>query len=309
MIKLRICCALLLLAGCAANQPASPPPAAPPADSVAAASPAPRPTATPEPATATATPKPTATPTATATPEPPTATPTPEPTATPEPPTATPTPEPAGVTVGGIVYDAYIDAAVKEQQAYQYSCEFDAAWVVFETYGIPVGVDELIARMPHDTSIEPYYVETAGGFEIYGGDIAGAYSGDYAHNFLARSTGGAMRQVFAAYGLEARPVSDRAGVEAALRRGELVWMKTTVDFKDWRAADWIMPDGRRHATVLGNDHAVVVIGFNGDGVVIRDVLGPTSSNVERPYEYRVSWERFLEVWAAQSFDGLAVGRP
>lgn len=58
--------------------------------------------------------------------------------------------------------------------------------------------------------------------------------------------------------------------------------------------------------MLGNDHAVVVIGFNQDVVVIRDVLGPTSSNWQRPYEYEVDWATFLEVWAAQDFDGLAV---
>jgi hypothetical protein len=213
------------------------------------------------------------------------------------------------VLINGVAYDAYIAAAIKESQAYQYSCEFDAAWVILNTYGIAASVDDLIGLIPHDGSIEPYYVETAAGFEIYGGDIASAYSGDYTANFLARSTGGAMAQVFASYGLDATPVSDRAGVEAALRRGELVWMKTTVDFKPWRAAVWISPDGSRHQTVLGNDHAVVVMGFNAEGVVIRDVLGPTSSNRQRPYEYTVDWDTFMRVWAAQSLDGLAVGRP
>lgn len=53
------------------------------------------------------------------------------------------------------------------------------------------------------------------------------------------------------------------------------------------------PDRRAHKTVLGNDHALVVIGFNADVVVIRDVLGPTSSNWERPYEYRVDWSTCL----------------
>ena len=144
---------------------------------------------------------------------------------------------------------------------------------------------------------------------IYGGDILTAYSGDYTQNFLARSTGGAMGQVFAQYGLRSTPVHDRAGVEAALLAGDLVWMKTTVDFKEWRDAIWIMPDGRTHQTVLGNDHAVVVMGFNAEGVVIRDVLGSTSSNEQRPYEYSVDWERFMQVWAAQSLDGLVVHRP
>jgi hypothetical protein len=61
--------------------------------------------------------------------------------------------------------------------------------------------------------------------------------------------------------------------------------------------------------VLGNDHAVVVMGFNAESVVIRDVLGPTSSNWQRPYEYEVDWPTFLAAWEAQEFDGLAVAPP
>jgi len=52
-----------------------------------------------------------------------------------------------------------------------------------------------------------------------------------------------------------------------------------------------------------------VIGFNADVVVIRDVLGPTSTNWRRPQEYEVSWETFLNAWGAQGFDGLAVEPP
>ena len=238
----------------------------------------------------------------------PTATPAPTsiPTATPAPtsiPTATP------IIVNGTAYDAYIVAASKTAQEFQYSCEFDAAWVIMQTYEIEASVADLIALMPIDRSLEPTYVETATGFVIYGGDILTAYSGDYTQNFLARSTGGAMGQVFAQYGLRSTPVHDRAGVEAALLADDLVWMKTTVDFKEWRDAVWIMPDGRTHQTVLGNDHAVVVMGFNAAGVVIRDVLGPTSSNEQRPYEYSVDWDWFMQVWAAQSLDGLVVHRP
>ena len=67
------------------------------------------------------------------------------------------------------------------------------------------------------------------------------------------------------------------------------------------------PSGSTRQTVLGNDHAVVVIGFSERGALIRDVLGPTSSNWERPYEYEVAWDVFLAAWGAQEFDGLAVG--
>jgi hypothetical protein len=226
-------------------------------------------------------------------------------------PTAAPTvtPSPAPVAINGRSYTAYIPAALKEGQQYQYTCEFDAVWVILQSYGIDASVEEIITRTPLDETVEPWFEETAEGFVIHGGDIRSAFSGNYRENFLARSTGGAMLPVFESFGLEASPVSDRAGVEAALRRGALVWMKTTVDFKPWRPAIWITPDGGRVPTVLGNDHAVVAIGFNQDVVVIRDVLGPTSSNWQRPYEYEVDWATFLSSWGAQGYDGLAVERP
>lgn len=224
-------------------------------------------------------------------------------------PTPTILPSPRPVEHNGRVYDAYIPAAAKPKQFFQYSCEFDAAWVILTTYGFDVDGDDLVSSIEHDRSIEPAIKETSEGFLIYGGDITRAYSGDYTKNFLARTTGQAMRGVFERYGLHTAMVRDRAGVEQALRSGDLVWMKTTVDFNQWRSATWIMPDGRTYQTVLGNDHAVVAMGFSDRGVVIRDVLGPTSTNRERPYEYEVDWETFLAAWGAQSFDGVAVAAP
>jgi murein DD-endopeptidase MepM/ murein hydrolase activator NlpD len=259
----------------------------------------PLPTALPSPTV----PAPTAAPSA-----PPRASAAPAPTALPSATMPAPSATPGPVTVNGRVYDAYIPAASKEGQFFQYSCEFDAAWVVLASFGYEVSMDELLASIGVDDRVEPYIEETGGGFIIHGGDIGSRFSGDYRTNFLARSTGAAFRPVFESYGLRVEPVSDRAGVEAALRRGALVWMKTTVDFKPWRPATWRTPEGAEFQTVLGNDHAVVAIGFNQEAVVIRDVLGPTSSNWERPYEYEVSWETFLASWGAQSFDGLAVER-
>jgi hypothetical protein len=281
-------------------RPEAPPPITPIAVTLPTRSPTPLPPTPTLPPTATP-PVAEATRAAAATPAP---SPTPAPTLTP-----VPTPTAGPVEVSGRVYDAYIPAASKPQQFYQYSCEFDAAWVIFETFGRSVGVDEMVAVIGVDGRVEPYIEETADGFIIHGGDIASAFSGDYTANFLARSTGQAMIKVFEHWDLPATPVRDRAGVEAALRSGQLVWMKTTVDFKPWRPATWLTPEGQRFQTVLGNDHAVVAIGFNADVVVIRDVLGPTSSNWQRPYEYEVSWDTFLGAWGAQNFDGLAVGPP
>jgi hypothetical protein len=243
-----------------------------------------------------------------ATPPPPTSQPTAPPTAAPPTPTTIPpSPTAAPIVVGGRRYDAYIAAATKQHQDYHYSCEFDAAWVIFKTFGQDVAVDAMVEVIGVDARVEPYYVETTDGFVIYGGDIGAHYSGDYTKNFLARSTGAAMRQVFEHFGLAATPIHSRSAVEAALRSGRLIWMKTTVDFKPWRPATWLTPEGDRYRTVLGNDHAVVAIGYSERGVIIRDVLGPTSSNRQRPYEYEVDWARFLAAWEAQSYDGLAVG--
>jgi hypothetical protein len=206
-------------------------------------------------------------------------------------------------------YDVYIPAACKAGDFYQYSCEFDAAWAVLKTYGVDATFEEQFAAIKIDRRIEPYYEETADGVVIHGGDITTAYSGDYTANFLARTTGGAMRHVFKHFGMRVTHVHDRTRIEQNLQSGRLIWIKTTVDFLDWQPATWITPEGKRVPVVLGNDHAVVVMGYDKDAVVIRDVLGPTDTNWERPYEYEVDWETFLRCWGAQGSDGLAVGPP
>jgi uncharacterized protein YvpB len=215
-----------------------------------------------------------------------------------------------GVTLpDGRYYDAYIPTTTKEGQFYHYTCEFDAAWVVLSTFGYDVGFEEQLSIVGHDTSIEPYHEETPDGFFIYGGDILESYSGDYYENFLARCTGNAMMPLFAEYNLEAYPVHDRASIEQTLDQGGLVWTKATADFLPWADTIWVTPDGQQLPTVLGNDHAVVVMGYNDNGVVIRDVLGPTNTNWERAYEYDVPWVTFLAVFEAQGSDGVAVFPP
>jgi len=273
---------------------------------------------------ATRPPLPTATarpPLPTATARPPTATPLPQavapPTAPPTvlpptgPPVATPAPAADGLPTQppGTHYNAYIPAALKQHQVAHFTCEFDAAWVVLATYGISATTEDLIPLVGIDTSVEPTWEETAAGVIIHGGDVTQYYSGDYATNFLARSTGQAVRKIFDHYGLRVTPVHTQATIQAALRRGELVWIKTTADFKAGRPALWIMPNGDSYHTVLGNDHAAVVMGYNSQVAVIRDVLGPTSTNATRAYEYEVPWPRFLQMWASQANDGLAVAPP
>lgn len=213
------------------------------------------------------------------------------------------------VLADGRRYDAYLPAASKPGQFAQYTCEFDAAWVICKTFGLDVPLDEQVAIVGIDDRIEPYVEQTPSGPVVYGGAINTMYSGDYTSSYLARARSRAIRKVFDAYGLPVEPVRDRPGLAAALTRGGLVWVKSTVDYQPFEPVTWITPEGEEFPDVLSNAHAVVVIGYNADVVVIRDLLGPTASNWQRPQEYEVPWETFLTVWDAQGRDGIAVFPP
>jgi hypothetical protein len=204
-------------------------------------------------------------------------------------------------------YDAYVPTACKDGPFYTYTCEFDASWAIMKTFGIDAPLEEQVGAIKVDRRVEPYYQETANGIVIYGGDIARAYSGDYTSSFLARTTGDGFRRVFTHYGLRSTKVHTRERIEQHLRKGRIIWIKMTVDFKDWVDATWVTPENEQIPVVFSNDHAAIVIGYNSQVAVVRDVLGPTSTNYQRAYEYEVPWDRFMYCWGAQSYDGLAVG--
>lgn len=204
-------------------------------------------------------------------------------------------------------YKAYIPAVSKAGQFAGYTCEFDAVWVVLNTFGEDLSLNDMLDIVGVDRSIEPYYVESSRGMLIYGGDINNHFCGDYEHNYLARSKTRALRRIFKEVGLPVRTVSDQKQIIQCLDRERLVIVKGTVDFKPWTPAWWVTPKGKEYPVVLGNDHCQVIIGYNDDVVVIRDVLGPTSSNWDRPYEYEVPWEQFLACWWAQGNDAQAIG--
>jgi hypothetical protein len=203
----------------------------------------------------------------------------------------------------------YLSAAEKHGLSYKYSCEFDAAWIILRSYGLSVSVNELIEQFPRDQTVEPYLVEQRGGFKIIGGDILRMYSGDFRHNYLSRTSGVALASLFLQYGFGVKPVHTQTDIVSALNEGAPVWIKATVDFADGRPALWVTPSGDTIPTVLGNDHAVVVVGYTDKVVIIKDPLGPTTSNLDRPYSYEIPWERFLRVWSSQQNDGLAIFPP
>jgi hypothetical protein len=213
----------------------------------------------------------------------------------------------ATLAADGTPWAAYIQVPIKEGQDFHYTCEFDSAWILLKAYGVEMGLDEQLALVGHDLSIEPYWEETATSITVFGGDIAEMYSGDYRENILARARTSAVRKVFDGVDLTVTETPDRASTERALLAGQPIFFKSTVDFLDWRAATWICPDGDEYPVVLTNDHALIVMGFNERDVIIRDPLGPTTTNEIRPWQYTVSWERYLAVIAAQGNDAIAVG--
>jgi hypothetical protein len=211
------------------------------------------------------------------------------------------------VTVDGVTWTSMVQVPIKRGQDLQYTCEFDTAWSIMMAYGLDVPLAEQLEHVGIDNRFEPYWVEAPEGIVIHGGDIGESFCGDLDANLVARAKGSAMRKVFEAQGLSATPVHDRAGIEGALHMGQPVFFKATVDFLPWQPATWLTPEGKRYQVVFSNDHALAVIAYNDSDVVIRDPLGPTSTNDRRPYQYRVSWERFLLVFASQENDGLAIG--
>lgn len=207
----------------------------------------------------------------------------------------------------GKTWDAYLQMPIKEGQDFHYTCEFDSAWIVLKAYGFDVGLDEQIQIVGKDESLEPYYEETANGFEVWGGDVNNFYCGHINENILSRARCNAMRKLFLAKGLNVTMTPDRESIEAALLQGEPVFFKSTVDMMPWRPAIWHSNTGEEWPVVLTNDHALIVMGFNAEEVIIRDPLGPTSTNLERPWQWKTTWARFLEVIAAQGNDAMAIG--
>lgn len=204
-------------------------------------------------------------------------------------------------------WDAYLQLPIKEGQDFHFTCEFDSAWIILMAYGFDVPLQEQIDIVGIDDSIEPWWEDNGDGtFEVYGGEVNDYFCGDIEDNLMARARCNAMRKVFEAKGLGVTLTPTRELIEEALLRGEPVYFKSTVDMLPWRPATWHTPSGETYEVVFSNDHALTVMGFNADEVIIRDPLGPTTTNYERPWQWRTSWERFIEVLASQGNDAIAI---
>lgn len=210
------------------------------------------------------------------------------------------------VEADGALWTAMIQVPIKRGQDLSYTCEFDSAWSIMMAYGVDAPLQDQLDAVGFDTRLEPYWEDWGDIVMIYGGDIGEHFCGDLEDNLVAKAKGSAMAKAFEAKGFTATPVHDRPAIEQAISAGHPVFFKSTVDFLDWRPAIWNTPEGVEYQVVFSNDHALTVIAYNDEEVVIRDPLGPTSTNEIRPFQYRVSWDRFLAVFGAQENDGLAV---
>src|SRR5690606_1789894 len=159
---------------------------------------------------------------------------------------------------------------IKKGQDFHFTCEFDSSWIILKAYGHDLTLQEQMEIVGVNNDPEPWYEETPDGVIVWGGDIDEYYCGHYDTTVLPRARRNAMRKAFEAHGLGVTFTPERPLVEAALLRGEPVFFKSTVDFLPWRAAMWHTPDGDEFPVVLTNDHALVVMGFNSEDVIIRD---------------------------------------
>ncbi|HEV2528294.1 MAG TPA: hypothetical protein VGT61_07605 [Thermomicrobiales bacterium] len=213
------------------------------------------------------------------------------------------------VVVNGRSYTAYIDAFLKQGQWDLYTCEFDVAHNIMKTFDVETTLDEMVSIVGFDNPFEPYAVDGPDGPIIYGGDIKKAFCGYLDSNTFSKCSGQAMIPAFEAFGFAPVVAKTRADIEKGLSAGQLLWMKTTVDFTAWIPTRWVTPDGTSHPTVYDNDHCVGAVGYNDEVVVIHDALGPTNTNWERPYEYEVPWDLFMDCFRSSGHDGLLVGPP
>jgi hypothetical protein len=216
-------------------------------------------------------------------------------------------PEP--VAVNGRLYDAYVPSATKPTQYFYYTCEFDSAWVIMKTFGVDVPFEDQLAIVGYNQDPEPFWTDTPKGVVITGGDIGENFCGDYTSNLVAKIRGSAMKKIFDAYDFPSLAIKKQEDIEACLLAGGLVFVKCTVDFKDYVPAIWAATNGKTYPVPFGNDHAAVVMGFNAEAVVVRDVLGPTNTNWNRQYEYEVTWPAFIASMEAHDWDGRAVYPP
>jgi uncharacterized protein YvpB len=180
--------------------------------------------------------------------------------------------------------DAYILKDVPATpQAWALSCEYAATSAATAVYGTVVTQWRL--RTDIGTDPNPHK-----GFR---GDINGAWGGTRDYGVYAEPIAAVLRQYGFAHSYVFYGGADNLRAEIAAGHPVVAWVTGT-----WKPSSrQTLRDaaGDRYS-LIPDEHAVTVYGYDGDGVWVMDPAEPD--------KYRVSWDRFLTAW--DQLDGMAL---
>jgi len=155
-----------------------------------------------------------------------------------------------------------LDAPVYKQQ-HTLSCESSAAAMAANFYGVGISEETILAALPrHDN---PYL-----GFR---GSIDGSYGGIVDYGVYAEP----MRRVLARWGLEVEHlVGGINEIRAHIREGKVVIVWITYNLQIQSPQQVTTSDGQV-VTVVPYEHAVLVTGYNRDGLWVNDPYSGTQN--------------------------------
>lgn len=143
----------------------------------------------------------------------------------------------------------------RQQQSHNLSCESSAASMAARYHGVPLSEEEVLALLPSNSN--PHL-----GFR---GNVDGPTGGIIDYGVYA----GPIAEILNAHGLRARMVSGALKeIEAAISAGNPVIAWVTYNCMASTPTATLI-DGQ-NVTLVPNQHAVVVTGFNADGVWAND---------------------------------------
>ena len=160
-------------------------------------------------------------------------------------------------------------------QAWALSCEYAATSAATAMYGTVVTQWRLRASI--DTDPNPHK-----GFR---GDITGAPGGTTDYGVYAEPIAAALHQYGFTHSYVFYGGLDNLRAEIAAGRPVVVWVTGT-----WKPSSRqvLRDDAGDRYSLIPDEHAVTVYGYDGDGIWVMDPAGPD--------KYRVSWDRFLTGW-------------
>jgi uncharacterized protein YvpB len=181
-------------------------------------------------------------------------------------PTSTPVPTPAFPDASTVLarppLALILDAPIY-QQAHSLSCESSAAAMAANFFGVGVNEETIVGALPrHDN---PHL-----GFR---GNIDGPYGGIEDYGVYAEP----IRQILAQFGLEVQHLTgDIEEIRAHLRRGRVVIAWVTYNLQVQTPQQVTTSDGQI-VTLIPYQHAVLVVGYNPNGLWLNDPYSGTQT--------------------------------